>query len=404
MQRLHRHLAPVLLPALVLSSMAPAQAQSPDAFTLNAAYALQSDSNLFRLPASADLGALVGKSSASERIGIASAGLRFNKAYSLQRLEFDINLTDYHYQNFGYLGFTATNYSAAWRWSLTPTLRGNLSTERKETLNSFADYRNVSLRNTRTDSNTRFDADYDLGGSWRLLGGAALFKRTNLQPLVAEGDYRSTAADVGARYALFADSSLRYSLKGTTGSYLNRVLSPVGFYDDGFRQLDHELALHWVITGNSTADLSAVHLKRTHAHFAQRDFSGVNASAKLHWNLSGKTSLVASWVRELASYQTSSSNYSQTQRLTVGPVWQISPKAVARLRYEFARISYLGSPTTVAATQRRDTTRDTTLSLDWQPHPALTVGTSVQRAARSSNVADLDYKATLATVSLQISY
>ena len=77
---------------------------------------------------------------------------------------------------------------------------------------------------------------------------------------------------------------------------------------------------------------------------------------------------------------------------------------MARLRYEFARISYLGSPTTLAATQRRDTTRDATLSFDWQPYPALTVGTSVQRAMRSSNVANLDHTATLATVSLQFSY
>ena len=105
---------------------------------------------------------------------------------------------------------------------------------------------------------------------------------------------------------------MRYSIDGTRGIYLKRDLRPVGFYGDGLRKQDHEVALHWVITGNSNADLSAVQLKRTHAHFAQRDFSGVNASAKLQWHLTGKTSLVASWVRELASYQTSSSNYSQT--------------------------------------------------------------------------------------------
>ncbi|MDO9165411.1 MAG: putative exosortase B-associated extracellular polysaccharide biosynthesis transporter EpsL, partial [Rhodoferax sp.] len=129
---------------LIVFSAAPALAQVEDTFKLSAAYSQQTDSNLFRLPADANVTALIGKSSAAEQISITSLGLNVNKAYSLQRFELNLNLIDYQYQNFSYLSFAAHNYSAAWRWALTPRLHGNFTSERKETLNSFSDYQGFS--------------------------------------------------------------------------------------------------------------------------------------------------------------------------------------------------------------------------------------------------------------------
>ncbi|MDP2021114.1 MAG: outer membrane beta-barrel protein, partial [Hydrogenophaga sp.] len=169
-------------------------------------------------------------------------------------------------------------------------------------------------------------------------------------------------------------------------------------------QTDNALRLHWVISGNTTADISAAHIQRTHPHYAQRDYSGNNAAASLKWNITGKSTLTAGWVREISSYQTASSNYSQTDRFSLGPIWQVSPKAVVRLRHEVAQRDYLAPPTGQAATRRSDTTRDTSLSFDWQPYQSLILSASLQNASRVSNLAGLDYDSNMATLSAQFTF
>lgn len=389
---------------LAVFGTAPAWAQAQDTFKVNAAYSLQSDSNLFRLPASANVIAAIGKSSPAEQISVTSLGFSVNKAYSLQRVELAVNLIDYQYQNFNYLSFAAHNFDAAWRWSLTPRLHGSLTANRVETLNSFADYQGFTLRNQRTESNTRLDAEYEINGPWRVGGGVAQSTQTNEQILLAEGEYRASAADLGLRYVLASGSSFGYALKTASGTYLNRQLSPTGLYDDGFKQIDHDLRLHWIISGNSTADLSATYVSRTHPHFAQRDYGGLNTGVNLNWNITGKSAVALGWARELSSYQTASANYSQTDRVSIGPVWQLSPKAVVRLRYQVAQRDFLGSPTGLSTAQHSETTRDGSLSFDWQPYQYLTLSASLQNAKRSSTLPGLDYDSNTATFSAQFTY
>lgn len=131
--RVRHALSPATL--LFIGCLTPAWAQEEPTIRLSAAYARQTDSNLYRLSATSLTNAqtLIGRADASEQIGITTLGVNFNKAYSLQRLELGLNLVDYSYQNFSNLSFTAQNYTAAWRWALTPRLTGNLTRERSET-------------------------------------------------------------------------------------------------------------------------------------------------------------------------------------------------------------------------------------------------------------------------------
>ena len=74
---------------LLLAALCPlALAQSQDPLTLIASYSLQTDSNIYRLPASANTQALLGRGDASEQIGVSSLGLAFKTRQSLQQFEF----------------------------------------------------------------------------------------------------------------------------------------------------------------------------------------------------------------------------------------------------------------------------------------------------------------------------
>lgn len=378
--------------------------QDQDVFKITAGYLLQADSNLFRLPAGVDPTALIGGADASERIGVTSLGLRLNKPYSLQRFELNAGVEDYSYQNFSYLSFTAVNVGAAWRWSLTPRLRGNLTYERRETPTSFLDYQGFRQRNQNTDTQRRLDAGYDMDGVWRVLAGVAQADQVNLLPVVALGDTSTASADVGLQYRFGSGSTLTYAAKSADGKFLNRVLQPDTLLDDAYRQLDHEVRLSWLISGKSTADVSAAYIARTHPHFAQRDYSGFNTGINVNWGLTGKSTLGASWVRELASYQTDDANYSQTDRLSLAPVWQLSTKVALRLRYELAKRNFLGSPVGLIASGRIDRTRDASVSLDWQPYERVSIGASFLNSRRESNLSGLDYNSNLATVFAKVNY
>jgi exopolysaccharide biosynthesis operon protein EpsL len=365
-------------------------------FSVSAGYSVQNDSNLFRQPSIV--------SARSEQVGVSTLGLGFNTTQSLQKFEVDVNLVDYRYKNFDYLSFTARNYDAAWRWSVTPRFTGSITSSRKESLNSYADYNNINQRNQRLDANLRLDTAYELDGPWRVVAGAARTKQQNEQAVFGDGDYTLSSGNAGVRYVYGSGSTMTYRAIATNGNYLNRVMPNTGLYDQNFHQFDHDLRLRWMLSGNSTLDANLTHLSRSYATYAQRDFSGVTGGMGINWAFTGKTMFSAAYARELGAYTTSYSNYASTDRVTLGAHWQMSPKAGLRLNHTWAGVDFRGDPGLGLAIARRDTTRDTSLSVVWQPTQQITLNAGLQYLARGSNLANLDYTARLATLTAQFTY
>ena len=394
-----------VLAAVLLCTAPRARAEGVDVFTLHATAAVLQDSNLFRLPLDANLPALIGSDSAADQITITTLGLKLNKDYSLQRIELDLNLANYHYQNFNFLNSTANNYSAAWRWSFTPRLRGNLTTVRKETLNDFADAEGFKLRNQRVNVTSRLDGTYDLGGAWRVTAGVAEASQNNPQNQIAEADTVSRYVDAGVSYVAASGSQWGYTLRNAQGSYFPSP-NQAGLSGSRYEQTDHEFNVRWILSGKSSADLRLTALSRTQPQSGSRDYNGISAAANYNLKISGKTSLAVGLSRELSSYQTSTSNYAQTDRLSLAPTWAISAKTLLRLSYAVARREYLGAPRVLAANvlHRTDTLSDSSLSFDWQPRPHLTFSAAVQESRRSANVAGLDFQSTITSISAQISF
>ena len=389
--------------AVALSACAGVANAQEDPLVITAGYTVQTDSNLFRLPSGANTQTLIGKDSAAEQIGVTTVGFGLNTYQSLQKFEFDLNLVDYNYKNFNYLSFTASNYNAAWRWALTPALTGSFTSSRKETLNSFSDFTSYRQRNQRIDTNTSFNAEYQLDGVWRVLGGVGTARQANQQAVLAGSDYTSNTANAGVKYAFASGSSITYLARLGSGTYLNRTVPNAGQFDDNFKQFDNDLRLRWTLGGSSSAEIYLTHVNRTHPTYGQRDYNGFNTGANVDWAISGKTALNVGFSHTLDAYATTNSNYTQTDKISIGPVWQFSPKAALRLRYDWAQRDYLGSPGATAST-RRDTTRDTSVSINWQPYQQLALSAALQGASRGSNQAGLDYDSTQLSFTAQLTY
>ena len=384
---------------MFFSPLSMVWAQEGTTLTLKLSTTLQSESNLLRLPASA-----LATTNSAENVAVTTVGMRLNFSQSLQKFELSANLTDYKYQNFKQLSLTANSVAARWRWSVTPRINGNLAAERKQTVNSFDDLPNFNQPNERTDASTRLDTVVELAGPWRLLAGTERTSQTNQQVLVGSSDYSSHSANLGLRLDYGTGSTLTYGVKTQNGSYLNRLPNAANLFDDGFRQIDQELRLHWVATGKTNANFNLSFMERSHPNYAQRDFTGFNAGVDANWAFSGKSSLNSGYSHMLASFQTNYASFSRTHTFWLAPVWQISPKTVLSLRHARAQIEFLGDPSGSPSPARSDATQDTALSFNWQPTTQLTLGAAWQKVVRSSSLIGLDYQSTLATLSAQYSY
>jgi hypothetical protein len=236
------------------------------------------------------------------------------------------------------------------------------------------------------------------------VAGVSHLRQSNQQALVAGGDYATRSGEVGIRYAFKSGSAIVIATRLNNGTYLNRVVPNTALLDDSFKQLDNEARLRWDLGGGSVVDANLTHINRTHPLYAQRDFSGFNTGAYLSLRLTGKSAFTAGYSHELAEYGASNSNYTQTDRISLGPVWQVSPKVTLRLNQKWSQIAYLGSPTEGLSNNRSDFTRDTAITLSWQPLKQLGLSTSFQNIARSTNVANLDYDSNQLNFSAQLNY
>ncbi len=391
------------LPPLLVATHARADAD--DAINLTAGVNVQHHSNLFLLPSGVDPQAVLGTSTKSDLISTASVGLKLNKPYSLQRFELEATVVDNRYRTFSYLDFTALNYAAAWRWKLTPSLYGNLTATRTESLNSFSDYRRYDNQNLRVDENQRFDGIYEIDGNWRIVGGLARITRTNSEVFVQEGDNRINAVNAGIRYDFRSGSSLSYMAKTGRGEYMNRPQPiPVLLLDNRFDERENALHLLWKITGKANIDARAAYLERISADFSARDYSGNVGNLKLNWEISANTFLAAGWARELSSYQSISSSYTSTDRFTLAPYWRISEKTGLRLRYDHAQLEYRGAIAPTPQNGRVDTLRTGMVALEWQALRSVAVTTSLQSDRRTSNLPGNDYSTTITNISAQVSF
>lgn len=373
---------------LIIVSQAKADAE--DTFLVTAGVSVLHDDNLSRTPAG---------SAQADFIAVSTLGIRIDKPYSLQRFELDARLADHRYRTFDEKNFTALDYSAAWRWSLTPYFHGDLTSQRTEVSNAdLSNNANVNPQSgTHTDERQRLGGVLEVSGSWRILGGVSQSTRTNSEATSSEGDSRLDAAEAGLRYDFPSGSSLGYIARESRGDEFSQAQPNPGTLR--FDQHEDELRLIWPITAKTTIDARAAHLARTYADHDSRDFDGMVGNVNVDWHITSETSLMAGVGHELSGYQSDDSRFISTNRFTLSPLWQISEKTGLRGRYDYAWRDYRGG-----TSDRVDKQRTALIALEWKALRTLTVSASLQHDRRSSNLPGLDFKSKQAGIAAQLAF
>lgn len=366
------------------------RADELDTLQFRAGQTWQYDSNIFRLSDTASSQALIGSASPSDHYGVTTLGAKIDKRYGLQRFEVDVSANRYNYKNFSRLDFTALNYAAAWRWSLTPSFYGNLTSDRQEYTDNTADVQRQGQLNRRTDRLTLLDAEYAIDGPWRVLGGVFERSSSNSQATTFEGDSKIRGVEAGVRYVFASDTSLAYRFKQGRGEYPNRLLSATSASE--FKDREHEVRLAWPITGKTTLQSRLSYFDRAHEGLGARDFSGFIGQLEATWAPTGKTTVNGGLVRELGDYQTNNISYFQGNRFFIAPTWKPTEKTAVKFRYDHGTRNYKGPLPGFVATNRRDTTDLAVLGFEWQVIRAVKLTTSVFSDRRKSNESGADYK------------
>ncbi|KAL0630396.1 hypothetical protein Q9L58_010756, partial [Maublancomyces gigas] len=382
-----------------------AQADAGDTFNLTARYGLLETDNLFLLSRDADLSQLPGgAASKSETINMSTAELSLDKSYSLQRIQLNASINDYRYQNFSYLSYTAMNYSAAWRWAFTPRVRGTITTSRKEASNSFTDVDDISVRNIRLDQLIRFDVEADLGAAWRLTTRLDQAKSTNEVPVVREGDSVVKSGALGTRYVFPSGNFVGLNARFGQGEYLNRVNTVGGFLPRSFDETEHDVRASWAFSGKTNILARFAYFQRHHKEFEQRDFGGVIGDLRATWKATGKTTVVATLARTFNAYQTESNSYAAGNKYSLAPEWQATAHTSLRFNYEYFLQDYGGALANNTFANRKDTTRNAVIAVDWHPRQTMSLILSLQNQKRTSNLTGFDFKANSAFISGQITF
>jgi exopolysaccharide biosynthesis operon protein EpsL len=374
-----------------------ARAETDNPLDLRAVLSSQSDNNLFRQPAAAS-------NHAAEQINTATLGLGFQTQQSLQSFGLNVNLVDVHYQNFSYLNYTANNYDAAWQFAITPRFRGTLSSSNQETLNSYADVQNNTVRYLNTSRTSRVNVSYGADGPWIVSTGLTQSLQSSQRDQVTGSDFSSVSSDLSLSYQFSSGSLASITSRVAKGEYLNPPAVASTFFDNNFNQTETEARLRWAVSAITTVDLHVTERSVTHPHVAARDFNGTVAGVDGSWAITGQTVLTASWSQALDTYQAIDANYSRAERISLGLDWQMKTKVALSLRTDASSVRYLGGPLPFLQSQRQDDMNNTSLALTWSPRKQLTVSASVQSATRSSNTPGLDYASNLTSLTAQVNF
>ena len=399
---------PVTLGALavVAACICPLAAHADAADTINftADITQQRDNNIFRLANGVDPLPLVGNSARADRITASTFGAAVRKAYSLQQFEVDLNRVSSRYDTYTHLNNDADNARAAWRWQATPYLTGNLTYKRTEFLIGFVDYANYSSQNMRTITTQRLDADWNpFRNGWHLRGGVEQSKTRNSRAFVQDEGTNLVGADLGVRLVFPSANWVELVTLGRNGTYLGRDLDTANQLDTGFRNRRTEMRARWM-GGKSLVEGSVGYASRKHDHFASRDHGGAVGSISWTWTPASTLALVTLWKRDLVSYLDAISSYYRQDVISIGPVWQASPKFKLSIKFDHTRRDFRGAVTSLPFIARRDRGNSTQISAEWTPLRALTIGAHYIDNKRDSSLPFGDFAARTVGFSLRFDF
>ena len=339
----------------------------------------------------------------SDRISTLFLGLRVDRAYAQQRLLLDVTGTAYRYDRLSYLDFNALNYSGLWAWRLGRRWNGTLGAERSESLVNYSEFGDTSVRNVLIQERDFASAEAWLGGGWHLRGGLERLTQKYSVPFPQRGNYEAGGADAGIEYVARSSSTAGLKVRALEGQF-DRPLDPVARLDDGFKRLETEASLLWLITVRSSVDLRAGWLEYNSNHFSERDFSGPIGAATYRWTPGARLLFRLHATRALEPWADQNASYRAVDRRGAEAQWHIATRTALRVAYERQDADYRNPLPGFTGPTRFDALRSGLIGLEWRALRNVVLDASLQRQRQSSNEPGARFEARVAALSASVRF
>ena len=366
-------------------------AQDATPLTVTAAYTVESDET--RYP----------QGDITDRVGKAELGLLFHTKQGLQTIDINARLVNYQYQTDTTQNHTEANYAATGQWAITPRLRGNLNASQQEAPRADAINAAGNGPNRQTQVHYRADGEYEVDGPWHVVAGVSQDKHTSQYTDPSNPDSRSNSGDVGLRYDFSSGSWLKLGWKSLDGSYLSGDTVTALGTDDSYRQIEHELHMHWLVRAATQVDAYVTQVSRTHQRNTPLDFNGLNYGATMAWEPTSRSGLVLEYVHELSIALVPAALFTRRDELSWGLNWKISQRTELHFRQALELLDYRLQPD-VSSNVRQDSSHDSSLTLVWMPGKQWQLSAALQQQEHSSDLAGQGYAGQQFSLSAQFSY
>jgi hypothetical protein len=363
---------------------------------LSAAYAVENGTNLSNVNAVQLVAA-----NNTHHLETSTIGASIRTQQGMQRFQLDGNLVNRSFQSTQTTNTLTSNFDLLWLWSITPRLTGELGADRHEPFDTLLSSSNGAQATSVLNTSSHLDMAWEVDGPWRLLAGLATARTTTTSN--APNDQSSRSANAGVRYISGSGSSWSAKAVATDGEF-SATSTNAGL---GFQERNVDLRTHWVIDGGTSTDAyltSVNNSQNASATSGARSFSGLNAGGSLTWSVTGASLLQLDIAHTLAAtgFSSPGPNFSETDSISIGPVWQASAKTSFSLHHTWAQQTFRGYLD--ATPPRQDIVRATGLSAKWQPYPHFSLSAGLQRVMRDSNDLNAEIASNSANVSAQITF
>lgn len=398
-----RSLALAALPlAGVLCSPLPAAALFNDRVEVFAGENVTYDSNVFRISSKLDPNQAIGSGDRSDVISSTSLGATLDVPWSLQRFQAGYTWYANRYHRFSTLDFDGHAARAAWLWSVTPELTGDLGYTDTTSLANFANIQGTVpdvLRTRQAFAN----AVWFPVARWRIHGGAAAVRQDHGDPGQQVNDIESATGVAGVSYVTPKDDRIGVEARVERGRSPHDELAFGGPIDNEYHQRSIGVVGHWTATGHSTLDARVDWLRRDYDQGSQRDFSGPTFRFSHTWTPTGKLTVVTAAQRDVGPVQdVQSSSFVLVKGVSVRPRWALSDKVSIEGDAEYNIWDYRGDLLTGLSWTHR--VRTFGLSLLYRPAQRILIQCGLSHEMRTSTLPLADYKDDIASVSARIGF
>lgn len=397
-----RRLPLALLLALPLAAPLPAAALFNDRVELFAAENITYDSNVFRLSKQLDPQTVLGTDHKDDWLSTTQLGFVVDAPYSLQRFQLGYTWLVNRYQRFDQLNYNGHAGRAAWLWSITPELTGDVGYTDTETLANFANLGTTNKDLLRTKQGF-FNAVWFPVATWRLHAGAATVEQTHSDPLQRINDIETAAGVVGASYVTAQDDRLGVEGRFERGKSPHDDLVNLSGTINGYRQNSVGVVGHWIASGHSTLDGRVDYVRREYDQPTTADYSGPTARLAHTWTPTGKITVVSSLYRDIGPIaDVQSSNFVLVTGVSVKPTWAVTDKVSVGGDAEYNKWDYRGNLLT--GLNYTHWTRTFGANVAWHVTQKIQLGAAYSYEMRTSTLPVADYRDNLFTVSARVGF